>query len=469
MATTIEQLVRWLSVPREHERLEFKEAKRQFDPSRLFKYCVALANEGGGKLVLGVTDKQPRRIVGTESFRSPGGIKSRILDKLRIYVEVEEIAHPDGRVLVFHVPSRPTGTAYDFEGAYLMRAGDDTVPMTEDRLRSIFNEGKPDWLSDVAKSSVAGADVVQFIDTQSYFDMLGLPYPETRDSVLERLANERLIYDRNGAFDISNLCALLFAKRLSDFAGVERKAPRVIVYGSKGKLDTILDKPGVRGYAVGFERLVEFVVAQTPINEIIERAIRREIKMFPEGAIRELIANALIHQDFNETGTSVVIEIYADRIEISNPGSPFVSPDRFIDEYRSRNERLANLMRRLGICEEKGSGIDKVVSDAEMFQLPAPDFRAGERRTTAILFGHRAFEHMDRNDRIRACYQHCCLRYVMNERMSNQSLRERFRLPEDKAETVSRIIRDTMQAGQIKSDNPENQSKRYARYAPYWA
>src|SRR5205823_9914990 len=128
------------------------------------------------------------------------------------------------------------------------------------------------------------------------------------------------------------------------------------------------------------------------------QSLRREVKMFPEIAVRELVANALIHQDFAESGTSVMIEIYDDRMEISNPGKPFIPPDRFIDEYQSRNERLADLMRRLGICEEKGSGIDKVVHSAEVYQLPAPDFRVGERRTIVVLFGHKRFEEMDRTD-----------------------------------------------------------------------
>ena len=133
--------------------------------------------------------------------------------------------------------------------------------------------------------------------------------------------------------------------------------------------------------------------------------------MFPKQALRELIANALVHQDFLMTGTSVMIEMYDDRIEISNPGLPPIKVERFIDEYRSRNERLGDMMRRMGICEEKGSGIDKVVSAAELFQLPAPDFRAGELRTTAVLFAHQEFPEMSRSDRIRACYQHCCLQY----------------------------------------------------------
>jgi ATP-dependent DNA helicase RecG len=166
---------------------------------------------------------------------------------------------------------------------------------------------------------------------------------------------------------------------------------------------------------------------------------------------------------------SVMIEIYSDRMEISNPGKPFISPDRFIDEYKSRNERIADLMRRLGICEEKGSGIDKVIDAAEIFQLPAPDFRVSEKRTSAILFGHKDFEEMDRNDRIRATYQHCCLRYVMNEKMTNQSLRDRFRLPEKKSESVSRAIRDALELGIIRLFDPQQTSLRYRSYVPSWA
>jgi ATP-dependent DNA helicase RecG len=191
--------------------------------------------------------------------------------------------------------------------------------------------------------------------------------------------------------------------------------------------------------------------------------------MFPEIAIRELVANAMVHQDFQESGTSVMIEIYDDRMEISNPGVPFIPIDRFIDEYQSRNERLADMMRRFGICEEKGSGVDKVISAAEAFQLPAPDFREGSRRTTAVLFAHRDLDDMNRQDRIRACYQHCVLRYVTNESMTNQSFRERLKLPEGKVATVSQIIAATVDSGRIKAADPNQTSTRYRNYIPYWA
>lgn len=469
MATTIQQIDLWRATRSEHQRLEFKEAKTQFDNRKLYRYCVALANEGGGHLLLGIEDTPPRKVVGTAAFDNPVEMAAKMFQTLGFRVEIEEVQHPDGRVLIFDIPSRPLGTVYDFEGAYLMRAGEELVPMSEDRLRAIFAEGQPDWLSQVALNNCDDDKVVQLLDTQSYFDLLHLPYPINRAGVLERFESEKLIRKEDGWWAITNLGGMLFAKKLEQFDRLARKAARVIVYEGTNKLKTKLDKPGTKGYAVGFQGLVEFINGLVPANEVIEQALRREVKMFPEIAVRELVANALIHQDFTESGTSVVVEIYDDRMEISNPGKPFISPDRFIDEYQSRNERLADLMRRLGICEEKGSGVDKVIQAAEAFQLPAPDFRVGEKRTSVLLFAHKEFEEMDRNDRVRATYQHCCLRYVMNEKMTNQSLRERFRLSEKKTESVSRAIRDTVEAAKIKLADPEQTSLRYRNYVPFWA
>lgn len=469
MNTTLEQLAHWMNAPRESETLEFKQASNQYDNAKLFRYCIALANEGGGKLILGVTDAPPRKIVGTRAFNNTAGIQSKILDRLHFRVEVEEIVHPDGRVVIFHIPSRPSGTAYQFEGMYLMRSASDTVPMTEDRLREIFDEGKPNWLLRMASDSCSAADVLRLLDTRSYFDLMNLPFPSDQAGVLGRFEHENLVCQDHNGYSITNLGAVLFAKRLNDFVGLFRKAPRVIVYDGSNKLNVRKDSWGAKGYAVGFEPLIEFIGNLIPSNEIVEKALRRQVKMFPTIAVRELVANALIHQDFSESGTSVTIELYSDRLEISNPGKPFISPERFIDEYQSRNEKLADLMRRFGICEEMGSGIDKVVHSAEVFQLPAPDFRAGEKHTVAVLFAHTDFDEMDGKDRIRACYQHCCLRFVMNQKMTNRTLRDRFGLPEYKSETVSRIIRDAMQEGLIRVDDPLNTSKRYARYIPFWA
>lgn len=468
-----EKLAEWLAAPVETEHLEFKEAKQSFDTTKLLRYCCAFANEKGGHLILGVTNKPPRRVVGTQAFPSESainGIKSQIVQKLHLRVEVIEINHPDGRVLVFEIPPRPVGQAVALDGTHLMRAGEELVPMTPDMLKRIFLEDGQDWFSQEARSGASPDDVIALLDTQAYFELLKLPYPTTRDGVLERLQGEGFIQQKASGWSISNLAAILLAKKLDAFSpALARKAPRVILYEGTNKLHTREDMTGQRGYAVGFEGLVDFVHSAAPRNTYIEDTVREEVKMFPRQALRELIANALIHQDFLETGTSVMIEMYSDRVEISNPGVPAINVARFIDEYRSRNEHLADLMRRFGICEEKGSGIDKVVQAAEVYQLPPPDFRAGEIRTTVVLFAHQDFSSMSKGDRIRACYQHCCLQYVFNQPMSNQSLRERFRLKESKVGTVSQIIGAAKEEGLIKQDDSGSSSTRYARYLPFWA
>lgn len=469
MATTPEQIDLWRQVLSEHQRLEFKEAKTQFDNRRLYEYCVALANEGGGYLLLGVADEPPRSVVGTQAFSDPVAMAGKLFQAVGFRVDIEEVAHPDGRVLVFHIPSRPRGTAYHLDGKYLMRSGKALVPMSEDQLRRIFAEGEPDWLEEHSKTGLDAQQVVESLDTQTFFELLKLPYPTEQAGVIDRLARERLVDENGGTHAIRRLGALLLAKRLDDFPDLARKAPRVVVYTGTSKLETRLDQTWTKGYAVGFQGLVYFIIAQLPQNEVIEDALRKEVKLVPEIVIRELVANALIHQDFAMGGASVMVEIYSNRVEISNPGEPVVPVERFIDGYQSRNEHLADLMRRMGICEEKSSGIDRVVQTAEVYQLPAPDFRAGHRRTHVTIYGPRDFEEMDREDRIRACYQHCALKWVISERMTNQSLRDRFHLAESKSALVSQIIAATIEAGLIKPDEKVGTSRKYARYLPFWA
>jgi ATP-dependent DNA helicase RecG len=469
MPTTAHQVDLWRQAPSEHQRLEFKEAKNQYDTRKLQSYCVAIANEGGGHLLLGIADAPPRTVVGTAAFPNLISAAEMIFNAVGFRVDIDEVAHPDGRVLVFHIPSRPKGTAYHLGGAYLMRSGQELVPMSEDHLRRIFAEGAPDWLEEHAASGLSAQEVMDSLDTQTFFELLKLPYPGNREAVLDRLISEQLVDAiSDGTYSIRRMGALLLARRLSDFKHVARKAPRVVVYTGDSKLETRLDRSAASGYAVGFQRLVRFIMSQLPQNEVIEDALRREVKLVSEIVIRELAANALIHQDFTISGASVMFEIYGNRIEISNPGDPVVPVDRFIDGYQSRNERLADLMRRFGICEEKSSGIDRVVHDAEVFQLPAPDFRNPHRRTIVTIFGPRPFEEMNRDDRIRACYQHCVLRYITSEWMTNQSLRDRFKLSEARSATVSQIIAATIDASLIKPEKVGG-SRKYARYLPYWA
>lgn len=220
---------------------------------------------------------------------------------------------------------------------------------------------------------------------------------------------------------------------------------------------------------MGFEGLIGYINQLLPKNEILEKAIRREVPIYPELAVRELVANAIIHQDFSITGAGPMIEIFSDRMEITNPGKPLVATDRFLDSPpRSRNEALASFMRRIGVCEERGSGIDKVVFQTEVFQLPAPVFEVPDDNTLAVLFAHKPFSKMSKKEKIHACYLHACLRRVKREFLTNSSVRERFGIEDKNKASASRIIRDTIEAGLIRHDDPENESHKYARYVPFW-
>ena len=321
-----------------------------------------------------------------------------------------------------------------------------------------------------AVEKLSADEVLKRLDYPSYFDLIDRPLPDGRAAILDALAADRLIEPAGGGYwNVMNLGAILLAKQLSDFGRLQRKAVRVIVYKGKGRVETLREQTGAKGYAAGFEGLIGFINGLLPVNEVIGQALRKAVPVYPELAIRELVANALIHQDFSITGSGPMVEIFDDRMEITNPGLPLVDTARMLDSPpRSRNEALASLMRRMGICEERGSGVDKVVSQAEFYQLPAPAFEVVGDSTRSTLFAPRSLTQMDQADRVRAVYLHACLRYVQREFMTNSSLRERFGIDTKNSATASRLIKEALDAGMVRLHDPDAAPK-LRRYVPSWA
>jgi len=374
----------------------------------------------------------------------------------------------DGKSLVLlEIPSAH-GKPTSFQGHELIRIGTYKKPLKdfpeqERALWRVFDRTPFEELS--AASDLDAAEALSLLDYPAYFDLLGLPLPTDQAGILSRLQeNGMLRRDHAERWEITNLGAILFARELGRF-----KALRLIVYEGKGRLKTLREQQGHKGYASGFEGLIEFLSALLPRNEVIGKALRREVPMYPDLAIRELIANALIHQDFSISGTGPMVEIFDDRLEITNPGEPLVAVDRFLDSLpRSRNEALASFMRRVGVCEERGSGVDKVVFETEFYQLPPPRWERPDGALRVALFAYRALKDMDKQERAHACYLHACLRYVLRDPMTNTSLRERFGIEAKNSAMASRIIRDALQAKLIKPYE-EAQAKKNSRYLPYWA
>lgn len=319
-------------------------------------------------------------------------------------------------------------------------------------------------------SKTGGEQVLQLLDHRSLFDLLQQPAAD-HAVALAPLVMEGLAVSRpSGRYDITNLGAILFANDLRQFGGLGRKTLRFVHYPGAVRVQADAEREFHQGYAAGFAEMVRFIASRGPTNEVLGQALRREVRMYPDLCLRELIGNALIHQDFTLTGTGPMVEMFDSRLEISNPGVPMIEPLRFIDHApRSRNERLAGLLRRLGICEERGSGFDKAMATLELLQLPAAEIRVDTTHTRVVLFAHRNLTKGDKPGRVRACYFHACLRHVSGGQMTNASLRERFGLAEADYTMVSRFIRETIQIGLIKPADPGSKSKKYARHLPFWA
>ncbi len=477
------KLVRKLcDLPSETEWVEFKH--NITNPEDIGKYISALSNGAAlndqphGYLVWGIKN-HTHEIIGTDFDPKKAKAKNQPLRHWLLPMLKPEVPFHfleidiDGKKVVILEIGRSTSHPVSFKNVEYIRIDEVTRQLTSSperarRLWKMFSEKPFEKLSAVEQADEK--TVLQMLDYPAYFNLLKKPIPDGRANVLNELKSSRLIvrHDIEG-WNITNLGALLFAKSLSDFPDLKRKAVRVIKYKGKDRRETDRDRTGDMGYATGFKGLVDYIDALLPSHETIEGGIRNTVRMFPDLAVRELVANALIHQDFSIIGTGPKVEIFDDRIEVVNPGEPLIPTERFVDAPpQSRNESLASLMRQFGICEEQGGGIDKVVSEVEYAQLPAPLFDAPPGATRAILFSHKKLAAMDKSDRIRACYLHACLKWVNNERMTNSSLRERFGIKTNNRAMISRIIKDTVEEDLIVPENAEAGPK-FMRYVPFWA
>ena len=469
-------------LPMETEWIEFKH--NNSDPDEIGEYLSALANSAAlfGKvtawMVWGVNNGS-HELVGTHfnPFEAKVGqedLESWLLHMInpKINFRFHSLRVNEKPVVLLEIgaafrhPVQFKNTEFIRIGSYKKKLKD--FPEKERELWRVFD--RTPFEREIAAENVTTEDVLHLLDYPAYFHLLNRSLPSRREGIFSALmADELIAQGKGGKWHICNLGAILFARSLSNFHSLKRKAVRVVLYKSESRVNTIREQEGVKGYACGFEGLIDFITNLLPSNEFIGQALRKEVPMFPELAIRELVANAIIHQDFHASGTAPMIEIFSRRMEITNPGLPLVNTDRFLDSPpKSRNEGLASFMRRIGVCEERGSGIDKVVFQTELYQLPAPIFETTDEHTRVVLFAHRELKEMDKADRVRACYLHACLKHVERDFMTNTSLRERFGIEEKNRAMVSRIIADTRAENLIRCFDDAVGTKA-KKYLPWWA
>ncbi|MCK5146947.1 putative DNA binding domain-containing protein [bacterium] len=478
----VDLVCEFCKLPNETEWVEFK--VNQYAPDLIGEYISALSNsaainrKANAYLIWGIEDSS-HEIIGTDfqPFSTKKGnqpLETWLLQmvKPKIHFRFHELTVNGNSIVLLEIECAYRSPVRFGSEAYI-RVGEVKALLKsnaerERELWRILDHTPFDAL--IAAERLSTEDVLAILNYPVFFDLLKQPLPTNRSVLMQALENDALIKENlAGGWDVTNLGAILFAKRLDDFPGLSRKAVRVIQYDGDNRIRTIKEQIGSKGYASGFEGLLDFISGMIPENEVIGRALRDTAPMFPSLAVRELVANALIHQDLFISGSGPMVEIFIDRIEITNPGSPLVDPQRFIDSPpKSRNEKLASLMRRFGVCEERGSGIDKVVFQVEFYQLPAPIFEAPGDFTRVVLFAHRPLKEMNKVDRIRACYLHACLRLVTRKSMTNTSLRDRFGIDSKNASMVSRMLKEALSAGKIVLEDPDAGSKKRS-YLPFWA
>lgn len=470
----------FVKLPSETSWVEFK--VNNYRPDMVGTLISAISNaarindERCGYVVWGIDNDN--NLVGSKFEPSAETVKDQPLEfwlarglSPSINFRFKEIKHVKARLILLEIPAAeqvPT----KFENIAYIRIGQATPKLADYPMReaALLAKLKPFiWETGIAQTFVTSADVIKLLDITSYFSLTEQPVPNSDDGICAVLSHDKLLFkDVGGRWDISNLGAILFAKDITDFGNIARKAMRVIEHDTQSRASTLKERSGKLGYASGFEGLMSYINKRLPHREVIGRALRIPQPIYPEIAIRELVANALIHQDFAVAGAGPTMEIFPDRVEVTNPGAPLVETNRLIDfPPRSRNEAMAALMRRIGMCEEQGSGIDKVIIAAEEAQLPPPDFQAEGPNMRATVFSRKTFGSMSQEERVRGCFQHCVIRYIANQGMTNGTLRQRFGVAERNASQISRVIKQTQEAGLIKPSDVW--SSRGGHYLPFWA
>lgn len=470
--------------PRETEWLEFKSSNAE--PKKIGENISAIANSSAiagkshGYIVWGIQDED-HQIIGTRFKPDERRVRKDDLEhwlstKLNPVVDFRFYTDSvDGKpVVVLWIP-RALQRPVKFDNESYIRVGSHTrrlndFPDREKRLWRLLDDRT--FESGTAVECVQDSDVLRLLDYQSYFSLANVPIPKHTSTLLQTLERENFICHRDdGAWDILNLGFLAFARNLTDIDSFRRKSIRIVKYSGIARYDKSRQEEFPVGYASGFATIIDYVTQIAPTDETFNGGIRKQEPRFPPAAVREVIANALIHQDLTAKGAGPLVEIFEDCIEVLNPGAPLIDSRHFLDAPpKSRNDKLASLLRRFGICEELGSGWDRIVHEIELRQLPAPRIEVISDSTRITIYAAKPLAEMSSVDRRRAIYLHACLRYIVTrgDGITNTSVRQRFGMDRQSSAKASRFLTEALNAGDIVPADP-NASRKFRQYIPYWA
>ncbi len=371
MATTLAQLQQWLEEP-EGTRLEFKQARTDLDLRKLAEYCVALANEGGGKVILGVTDGRPRRIVGTQACAEPGRSEGGLHDLLAQRIPVEELRTEAGRVVIVHVPARLPGTAWQIGGRYLKRAGDQLVAMPEAELRILFAETSPDFSAECCPGATLDDLAPQAIAL--FRERWGKKTQNVRKaswSDRETLTHAELLIDGRVTY-----AALILFGTHAALGRFLAQAELVFEYRSSEASGPAADREEYReGFFLWLDAIWNKINLRNDRQSYQDGLFRIELPTFDEISVREALLNAVAHRDYR-LGGSLFVRQFAQRLEVVSPGGlpTGITPANILDQQNPRNRRLAEALAKCGLIERSGQGMNLMFESAIRQGKALPSF-----------------------------------------------------------------------------------------------
>ena len=461
-------------IPSELNELDWKSGLSD-KTERLAQHLSAFSNmKGGGILVYGVHNDGSCFDMTKEEIDKTVQTLGNIAQNNLVYsIPIEHsVMEFEGHALLFiYIPEQADKPVHlrgkDIYASYHRSAGQ-TVKMSRNQVKALIAASQGiTFEQQIARDNLSKEDVLKYLNYNALYRILDKNVPQSTDAIIERLSDYHLCSFTGQTWNITNLGAILFANELHDFPNMEGHEVIVRKYVGTNNRQQEFEQHGAYGYAVGFEGLIDFIVRNTGSEKIDVK--RESIPTYPRVAIREFVANALVHQDFGITGMPVTIEIFSNRLSITNAGAPLNDINRLIDlPPQSRNEQLAQMMFTLGICERRGSGIDRAIAAVEKMYLPPVKFTKSEQHTRVFMYPQKSLKEMTKQEKISACYQHACLMYEDGEKINNQSVRERFELSKNDSSVASRIISDTMDARLIKPADIETASKKYMTYIPFY-
>jgi len=467
----------------ESETLEFK--KDNESPEKIGKYISALANSAAllgqteAYMIWGIDDNT-KEIVGTnfkpKDKKINGGvpfitwIEENLEPKIMINFEALKIEEKWVVVLIIQMN---VGRPISFKGQQYIRSGSSIKNLInhQEKARAL-------WLSfearkferEYALTNCKASDVFSLLDVEVYLKMLDYSLEMEDEDVLGYMIKDSVIEKVGDSYNITNLGAYCFAKILSKFENLKSRGIRLIRYKGNNKLEALEDITAQKGVVVGFEGLLKYIRHLLPLSaETYEENGQRVTQTdYPPIVIRELVANQIVHQDFSVKGSGPMIEIFDNRVEISNPGAPINNPNRLMDlNPISRNEMIADIFRRMHLVESRGSGIDKVIITLEMQLLPAPDILAKENYTVVILHERKKLADMMDSERNNALYWHAVRMNIEDSYMTNKSVRERFGLTPKQSSQATKAIANAVRSGLVKPYD-ETAGNKFMQYIPFW-